>query len=415
MNGPVNASMSRPLRIGIVGAGLGGLVAAIALRRAGFEATIFEQAHAFGEVGAGIQVGPNAVKVLRALGLEQGLERFGAMPENHVGRNWKSGRVLFKSATKSACLARFGAAFYQVQRSDLHAHLRTALPPESIRLNVKCTGVENVSDAARLHFADGTHADFDAIVGADGIHSMVRGQLLGPGAPRFTGVICWRGQCTADRLPAGLIPPDSLNWMGPGGCIVHYYVRPGQLVNWIAHRTTDIWADESWSLEGDKQEMLGAFPGWHPSLLTLLAATERCYKWAILDRAPLPHWSDGRITLLGDAAHAMLPFLAQGGAMAMEDGYVLAEALRAATGDVPGALKRYEQMRLPRTARVQASSRARADVCQVKSPLATLKRDMGYLYNQVFNPGAAVQRADWIYEYDVARLAETAPLLRSAA
>ena len=396
--------MGRPLRIAIVGAGLGGLVAAIALRRAGFEATIFEQAQAFGEVGAGIQVGPNAVKVLRALGLEAGLEKFGAMPEHHVGRSWKSGRVLFKSATKVACLERFGAAFYQVQRSDLHAHLRKALPADAIKTGVKCTSVD--ADTGTLRFAGGTEEKFDAIVGADGIHSMVRDCLLGPGKPRFTGVICWRGQATTDRLPAGLIPPDSLNWMGPGGCIVHYYVRPGELVNWIAHRTTDIWAEESWSLEADRDEMLGAFPGWHPSLLTLMAATERCYKWAILDRDPLPHWSEGRVTLLGDAAHPMLPFLAQGGAMAMEDGFVLAETLKKIPEDVAGALKRYEQLRLARTARVQMSSRARADVCQVSSTWKTVKRDLGYLYNQRFNPGAAVQKADWIYEYDVAAQGE---------
>jgi salicylate hydroxylase len=389
------------MRIAIVGAGLGGLVAAIAARRAGFEAAIYEQAGAFGEVGAGIQLGPNAVKVLRALGREEGLARFGAQPEHHVGRSWKSGRLLFKSATRRACVERFGAAFYQVQRSDLHAYLRSALPADAFHLGKRCTGVESKAHAARIHFADGTHTEADVIVGADGIHSTVRAAILGPEAPRFTGVICWRGQVEADRLPAGLIPPDSLNWMGPGGCIVHYYVRPGRLINWIAHRTTDIWAEESWSVEGDKREMLAAFEGWHESLRILLGATERIYKWAILDREPLPGWSKGRITLLGDAAHPMLPFLAQGGAMAMEDGYVLAQALRPGAADVPAALLRYEGLRKDRTTRVQLGSRARADVCQVISPLAQLRRDAGYLFNQLFRPGAAVQRADWIYSYDV--------------
>lgn len=392
------------LRLGIVGAGLGGLVAAIAARRAGFEATVYEQAPALGEIGAGIQVGPNAVKVLRALGLEDGLRSFGAMPEHHVGRSWRSGRVLFKSATRIACLERFGAPFYQVQRSDLHAHLRSALPPDAIRLGKRCVGVDEDAAGVALRFADGSEARCDVAVGADGIHSMVRGILLGPGAPRFTGVICWRGQVAAERLPAGLIPPDSLNWMGPGGCIVHYYVRPGKLVNWIAHRTTDIWAEESWSVEGDKDELLGAFPGWHESLLTLLRATERCYKWAIFDREPLPSWSRGRVTLLGDAAHPMLPFLAQGGAMAMEDGFVLAQTLRK-HAEVPAALREYESLRKSRATRVQMGSRARADICQVISPLAQLRRDFGYLFNQWFNPGAAIQRADWIYEYDVAKLA----------
>jgi len=391
------------LRVAIVGAGLGGLVAAISARRAGHGVTVYEQAAEFGEVGAGIQVGPNAVKVLRALGLEDGLARFGATPEHHVGRNWRSGRTLFKSRTRATCLGRFGAPFYQVQRSDLHAHLRSALPADTIRLGTRCIGVESGQDSAALTLADGARVECDVVVGADGIHSTIRRCLLGPEAPRFTGVICWRGQVRADRLPPDLIPPDSLNWMGPGGCVVHYYVRPGQLVNWIAHRTTDIWAEESWSVQGDKQELLDAFIGWHESLQILFRATERCYKWAILDRDPLPRWGSSRVTLLGDAAHPMLPFLAQGGAMAMEDGFLLAESLKRDADDVPAALARYERLRKERTTRVQLGSRARADVCQVISPWAQLKRDAKYLFDQVFHPGAAIQRADWIYEYDVAR------------
>ncbi len=396
--------MSRPLRMAIVGAGLGGLVAAISARRMGFEARIYEQAAAFGEIGAGIQVGPNAVKVLRALGLEEGLARFGAKPEHHVGRNWRSGRVLFKSATRQACIQRFSAPFYQVQRSDLHAHLRSVLPEDCIHGGKRCEHVESHADGAELRFSDGTRAEADVVVGADGIHSVVKSLLLDPAAPRFTGVICWRGQVDAAKLPPNLIPPDSLNWMGPGGCVVHYYVRPGKLVNWIAHRKTDVWAEESWSVEGDKQELLDAFPGWHPSLQTLFRATERCYKWAIFDRDPLERWSVGRVTLLGDAAHPMLPFLAQGGAMAMEDGYVLAQCLHRQPDDIAGALAQYESLRKDRATRVQLGSRARADMCQVSSPLTTLRRDVGFLFNQLFNPGAAIQKADWIYSYDVAQV-----------
>jgi salicylate hydroxylase len=393
------------LRVAIIGAGLGGLVAAIAMRRAAFQATVYEQAHAFGDVGAGIQLGPNAMKVLRALELEDGVTRFGATPEHHMGRSWRSGRVLFKSATRKACLERFDAPFFQVQRSDLHAHLRGALPAGAIQLDKRCVEIDATSDTVLLRFEDGSEAECDVLVGADGVHSTVRGILFGSQAPRFTGVVCWRGQVDASLLPPGLIPPDSLNWMGPGGCVVHYYVRPGRLVNWIAHRTTDLWAEESWSREGNKDELIGAFPGWHPSLLTLFRATERCYKWALLDREPLARWSEGRATLLGDAAHPMLPFLAQGGAMAMEDGFVLAQCLRHNPHDVAAALHEYEVLRKDRATRVQLGSRARADICQVISPLAQWRRDLGYLANQLLRPGAAIQRADWIYRYDVAALA----------
>lgn len=393
-----------PLRVAIVGAGLGGLAAAVALRARGCDVTVYEQAKAFAEVGAGIQVSPNAVKALRALGLEPGLGRFGALPEHHIGRSWRSGRILYRSATRAASCRLFGADFYQVQRSDLHRLLRSALSEETFRLGARCTGARNLPDGALVELADGTQVRCDVVVGADGIHSTVRDCLFGSETPRFTGVICWRGQVPAERLPAGLFGPDSFNWMGPGGCVVHYYVRPGKLVNFVAHRTADVWAEESWSLESDRRELLAAFAGWHPTLQRLFSATERCYKWALFDRDPLPRWSSGRITLLGDAAHPMLPFLAQGGAMAMEDGVILARVLERHAHDVPAALLRYEALRKARATRVQLGSRKRAEVCQVASPLAQLRRNLQHLYDNWFNRGAAIQRADWIYEYDVASI-----------
>jgi salicylate hydroxylase len=394
----------RALKITVVGAGLGGLVAAIAARRSNFEVQVFEQTRVFRDIGAGIQMGPNAVKTLRALELEDGLVRFGAMPRNHIGRNWRSGRTLFRSATHSACVERFGVPFYQVQRSDLHTHLRNALPDACIQVDRRFESMRQDKDVVVARFSDGTEVESDVLIGADGIHSAVKTSLVGPDSPRFTGVICWRGQALANQLPKGLIPPDSLNWMGPGGCVVHYYVRPGELVNWIAHRTTDVWAEEAWSVPGDKQELMQAFEGWHPSLLQLFEATEECFKWAIFDRDPLPFWSKERTTLLGDAAHPMLPFLAQGGAMAMEDGLVLTQALRQHDDDVPFALRRYEAVRKERATKVQMGSRARASICQVSSPFQQFRRDAAYLLHQLLRPGSAIQKADWIYGYDASRV-----------
>ena len=395
--------MNRKPRISIVGAGLGGLVAAIAAQRAGFEVRGFEQARVFGEVGAGIQLGPNAVNVLTALGLGEGLARFGAQPRNHVARNWRSGRELFRSPTREACIEQFGSPFFQVQRSDLHEHLRTVLAADTFQLNKRLVGLQQDEHSVVARFADNTEEESDVLIGADGIHSSVRAELLGEDAPRFTGVICWRGQVDASKLPAGLIQPDSLNWMGPKGCIVHYYVRPDRLVNWIAHRKVDVWAEESWSVPGDKQELMDAFAGWHPSLLTLLGATEKCFKWGLFDRDPLPKWSVGRVSLLGDSAHPMLPFFAQGGAIAMEDGLVLARVL-AAHSDPIEALRVYESVRKGRTSRVQLSSRDRADVCQTQSTWSQIRRDVGYKLDQWLRPGGAIRRADWIYGYDAAQV-----------
>ena len=190
-----------------------------------------------------------------------------------------------------------------------------------------------------LAFADGSTAETDIVIGADGIRSAVRASLFGPDAPRFTGHIVWRGLVPSDALPKGLIDPDMTAWFGPKGTVVHYYVRRGEIVNWIAHYEAD-WREESWSVEFDWREAALAYDGWHPLLAELFSRTQRCYKWALYDRDPLPRWTDGRVTLLGDAAHPMLPYLAQGAAQAIEDGYVLAETLAAHRSDALGALAR---------------------------------------------------------------------------
>jgi salicylate hydroxylase len=282
--------------------------------------------------------------------------------------------------------------------------MRSALDEDTFVLNKRMVSFEQNGSGVVARFADGTEVESDVLIGADGLHSSVRAELLGADAPRFTGVICWRGQVDASRLPPDHIPPDSLNWMGPDGCIVHYYVRPGRLVNWIAHRRVDLWAEESWSMPGDKRELIDAFPGWHPSLLTLFEATEKCFKWALFDRDPLARWSVDRVTLLGDSAHPMLPFFAQGGAIAMEDGLVLARVL-AAHADPVEALRVYEAVRKERATRVQLSSRDRADVCQTTSKLTQLRRDVGYKLDQWMRPGGAIRRADWIYGYDATQVA----------
>ncbi len=364
--------MATAQKVAVVGAGLGGLVAAIALRQRGFDVTVYEQTDRLGEIGAGIQLSPNAMRVLMALGLDRAFEAIAFEPNRHVVRNWKSGAVVSATQMKGVFRSQYGAGYFGAHRADFHEVLQHALPAECIRLNARCTGVTQDDGRATLAFADGTRADFDIVVGADGIRSAVRESLFGPDAPRFTGHIVWRGLVPSASLPKNLIEPDMTAWFGPNGTVVHYYVRRGELVNWIAHFETD-WREESWSVESDWREAAEAFSGWHPILGTLFMRTERCYKWALYDRDPLARWTQGRTTLLGDAAHPMLPYLAQGAAQAVEDGFVLADVLAQHRNDAPTALQAYEAARLPRTSRIQLHARERGKINNATSRVPALQ------------------------------------------
>src|SRR5215470_9783354 len=392
--------MGKIQNVAIIGAGLGGLNAAIALRQRGFNVTVFEQAPELGEIGAGIQLSPNASRVLIALGLDQAFEAIAFEPDRHVVRNWKTGSITSATQMKGVFRSQYGAGYFGAHRADFHGVLERAVPAECIRLNAKCTAITQHADCAVLAFADGRTAEADVVVGADGIRSAVRAALYGPDAPRFTGDIVWRGLVPSDALPRGLIEPDMTAWFGPKGTVVHYYVRRGEIVNWIAHYEAD-WREESWSVESDWREAAQAYAGWHPLLSELFARTQRCYKWALYDRDPLPRWTVGRVTLLGDAAHPMLPYLAQGAAQAIEDGYVLADMLERYRSDPQQALLAYEQARLPRTARIQLHARERGRINNTTSAFARLKRDLGYRLKRLIRPKEHTYKIEWIYGHDV--------------
>src|SRR6476661_8934043 len=282
--------MGKAQNVAVVGAGLGGLCAAIALRQRGFDVTVYEQAPELGEIGAGIQISPNASRVLIALGLDKEFEAIAFEPNRHVVRNWRTGSIVSATQMKGVFRPQYGAGYFGAHRADLHSVLQRALPAECVRANARCTGVRQDGERAIVTFADGREAQADIVVGADGIRSAVRESLFGPDAPRFTGHIVWRGLVPADALPKGLIEPDMTAWMGPKGTVVHYYVRRGEIVNWIAHYETD-WREESWSVESDWREAAQAYAGWHPLLNELFSRTQRCYKWALYDRDPLPGWT----------------------------------------------------------------------------------------------------------------------------
>lgn len=349
--------MTRGLRVGVAGGGIGGLSAALSLLAAGFDVQVYERAAALGEVGAGVQISPNASRVLHGLGLAGELARTGVRPLALHQRRWDDGRTLLRTPLGAPLEERFGFPHYQMHRADLLAALAAAIPAERVHLGHRLDGFDDHGDRVRLHFAGGAGAEVDVLVGADGIHSDVRRLLSGAERARFTGCVAYRGLIPAERLRARQIEVTAQVWMGPGRHFVHYYVGGGRLLNFVAIVERDTWTRESWTDRGQVSDALADFAGWHPQVRGILEAVEETFVWALFDRPPLDRWSYGRVTLLGDACHPMLPFMAQGAAQAIEDGATLAACL--ATADDPrAALRDYQALRLPRAARMQALSSA---------------------------------------------------------
>jgi salicylate hydroxylase len=305
----------------------------------------------------------------------------------------------FQPRMKGVYEKAFGAGYFGAHRADFHNLLANALPEGILKLDAKCIGVKTVGDKAILQFADGHEAEDDIVVGADGIHSTVRASLFGAESPRFTGNICWRGLVAAEDLPKGMFASDMTVWFGPNSNIVHYYVRGGKLINWVASHEAD-WAEESWKAEASVDEVIETYKDWHPNLRHLFANTKHCYKWALFDRLPLERWSEGRVTLLGDAAHAMLPYLAQGACMAIEDAYALADSLWENQENASAALSQYEATRLARATNVQRAASARAKVNHLTSPWARLRRDVAYAVRKLLSPSKHTYQIEWIYGYD---------------
>jgi len=349
----------------VAGGGLGGLTAALCLARRGHRVTVAEQADTFTEAGAGIQLSPNATRVLHDLGLEAALRACAFLPEATQFRHWRSGRVIAETALGESVRRRYGEPYYHVHRGDLLGVLLEAAraqPAIELRTGVRLSTFQDDGSAVTVTMGAEQRC-VDLLVGADGIHSAVREALWGAAQPRFTGNLAWRALVPAERLPSGLVRPMATVWWGPGRHFVHYYVRRGELVNCVCVVEKAGWTRESWTEPGDVEEMRADFAGWHRGVQTLIdaAAPESLFKWALFDRPPMARWGRGRVTLLGDACHATLPFMAQGAAMAMEDAAVLAACLDEEVA-VAAALARYESLRRPRTAAVQQGSRRNARV-----------------------------------------------------
>lgn len=361
--------------------------AAIALARQGHKVEVFEQADGLEQVGAGIQLSPNAMQVLAAYGLEPAIAKVGFEPSAGVLRDYKSGKTLVETPFGLTAYKRYGQRYYHIHRADLISLLYDKA--------LAC----GVTFSFNTAFEDLHQHDCDLLVGADGIKSQVQNCLFGQRKPRWTGQVAWRATVLTECLPDGLVEPKATVWRGSGKHLVTYYIQSGELVNLVAVEERDTWTDESWQQAGDVQSLQDAFSGWHAQVTSLLDKVESTHLWGLFDRARLTNWSKGRVTLLGDACHPMLPFMAQGGAMALEDGWVLANQLsKHETAEV--ALASYEAVRKPRTSMLQKRSAANASLFHMHGgasmPINALKLKVASML-----PSLAVKDLDSIYAFDV--------------
>ncbi|HEX3410871.1 MAG TPA: FAD-dependent monooxygenase, partial [Stellaceae bacterium] len=301
-----------PLRIAVIGGGIGGLTAAVALLQAGFEVEVYEQAPELTEVGGGINMAPNATRVLRRLGLAEGLDREGVRPLGTHQRRWQDGRTLQRARLNPLCEELYGAPHMTIHRADLLSVIASAFPAERIHLAHRLAGIADRGAGAEAWFDNGVRITADLVVGADGIHSAVRAALIGGEPPDFAGCVAYRGLVPAERIAALGLELGNQSWVGPGGHFVHYFVSRGHLLNFVGWTEHDEWNREDWTDRATVARALAAFAGWHEQVRTIIAAAETCFIWALFDRDPLPRWSVGHTTLLGDACHPMYPFMGQG-------------------------------------------------------------------------------------------------------
>ena len=369
--------MKRPHAL-VIGAGIGGTAAAIALRRAGLDVSLFEQTIAQREVGAGIQISPNASRLLSRYGLGDTMARVAVRPSAIVFRRWQDGRVLGREELGDSIESQYGAPYYHFHRADLINLLAEAFGPRDIELGRRLVDIEQDETGVTAHFQDGGSERGDLLIGADGIHSRIRERLFGEEKLRFSGQIAYRGLAPAERVAHLGLPLDVTNWVGPGGHFIHYYVSAGRFLNFVAVSEEATWTREQWSDRGSISDAVRNYEGWHPQIATILTAVDETFKWALFDRNPLPEWTRGRVALLGDACHPMLPFMAQGAAQAIEDGATLAACLKNTAYDVPAAFQAYVALRKPRTSMLQGQSQALSTSFHLHDGPRQYERDQAY-------------------------------------
>jgi salicylate hydroxylase len=388
------------LKVLIAGGGIGGITALLALRQRGIAAQLFEQAEAFTQVGAGIQISSNATRILKMLGLGEALARIAVYPEGRDYRAWDTGERLYYTPLGARAEAYFGAPYYHAHRADLLDVLLGGVGRDGYRLNAHVDGFEQNADGVTVTLSDGSAVSGDVLIGADGIHSTVRAQLFGREQPRYTGNVAWRGLVPADKIAHLDLERVTGVWMGPNRSIVQYYVAAGHTFNWIGISRSEQPARESWLAEGRIEDALAEYAGWHSTIRTVISATPRVLRQALYDREPLPDWRVGRVVLLGDAAHPMMPFYAQGAAQSIEDAYVLAGCLAETPDEPVAALKRYVRLRLPRTAWMQDLSRREEELYQMTDAATIAERNAHMQTNRIPETATFPPEQERLYGYD---------------
>jgi salicylate hydroxylase len=385
------------MRVLIAGAGLGGLTAAACLMKRGHEVQLFEQSAELGEVGAGIQLSANSVKVLDSLGLRAELDSLAVRPLAYEFRRFDTGEILHRLPLNEDDTHErvHGTPYYHVHRGDLHrmlVGLVQRLDPTSIRLAARTTGFTESAREARLRVADGREFTGDVLVGADGIRSVIRTSIIGSDDPVYTGQAAWRAVVPTERLRADIMPRVVTVWCGPRNHAVIYYVRGGSLLNFVGCHERE-WEEESWTARRPWVELKRDYEGWHPDVQTIIDAMDRdqCFRWALNTRDSHAQWSSGRATLLGDAIHPTLPYMAQGANMAIEDAAVLARCLDGGES-IDNALKRYERNRASRTARIVRESTEHGELFHIT--------DAAEMRDAFVRKDIARSRREWLYCYD---------------
>lgn len=396
------------MKVIVVGAGIGGSALALSLQRLGIDHVLLEQAPEFGEVGAGIQLSPNGVRVLESLGLADALAEFCTEPDFHKYSVWDTGETILRTPLMPRVRDTYGHAYYHAYRPDLIRALTEGLEDARLQLNTKVVAVGQDENVAWAECHDGSSSfrvEGDVLIGADGIHSLVREQVFKPDPPRPSGYVTWRGVVDSAAISGLDIPVSAYVDMGPRLSFVYYYVAGGRRMNWLALGRANDEKRESWSQTTSKEEVIAAFDGWYERPKRMIGATDQLFVTALFDRNPLDSWVAGRIAVMGDAAHAMLPYHAQGAVQSIEDAWVLARSLEQGASDIPAALERFQELRYERANLMVQQSRNAERWYHVDDPVEVAARNERFRRNNEHLDGGFSAQQHWLYSYDADKAA----------